>query len=107
MERVTGQLTYVSEWLIRMRLIYMLCHMEKDNGEKNARLFWHCRYCNKYVDAYVLDATVKSLCENANMGCEHGCRLKAGSTTEVECFCNDGFELGTDGKTCSGKILVR
>ncbi|KAI0221529.1 hypothetical protein LSAT2_027169 [Lamellibrachia satsuma] len=35
------------------------------------------------------------------MGCEHSCGLKAGSATEVECFCNDGFEPGTDGKTCS------
>lgn len=88
--------------------------MDKDNnGEKKARLFWHSRQ-NVLVDIVTnmltltfLDATIKSLCDNANMGCEHSCGLKAGSATEVECFCNDGFEPGTDGKTCSGKMLVR
>ena len=40
------------------------------------------------------------------MGCVYGCRLRVGSTTEVECFCHDGFQHGTDGKACSGEILV-
>ena len=34
-------------------------------------------------------------------GCEHGCRVKAADETEsAECFCQDGYVLAEDGKSC-------
>ena len=70
-------------------------------------------YCNEYVNVPILDATVNELCQNAVLNCAHGCRLKSGitgttghTTNDVECFCNDGYKLDTNTKTCVGTILV-
>ena len=38
-------------------------------------------------------------CAVGNGGCDHICVNKPGS---FECQCKDGYELGSDGKTCEG-----
>jgi len=68
---------------------------------------------SKNLNVPILDATISQLCIDAGLDCKQGCRLKPGITAttghtsnDVECFCNDGFKLGTDKKTCTGNILV-
>ena len=58
----------------------------------------------------ILESTVVELCNNTNLNCVHGCRLKHGvtrttghTTADVECFCKDGFDA--DKNDCTGNIL--
>ena len=36
-------------------------------------------------------------------GCEHFCTNSAGS---YECSCHFGYQLGSDGKSCAGELVV-
>ena len=67
----------------------------------------------KILNVPILDATIRQLCNDTGLDCKQGCRLKSGTTgttghtsNDVECFCNDGFKLEEDNKTCTGNILV-
>ena len=51
------------------------------------------------------DANLNTQCKNDKPDCKQGCRFKSGQSGPVECFCNDGFSLGTDDKSCDGKGL--
>ena len=42
---------------------------------------------------------VNERCEVDNGGCEHIC---VNTATSVQCSCNAGYELDSDGKSCNG-----
>ena len=54
-------------------------------------------------DVPVLELSVDKLCNDANLNCTHGCRLKPGVDDDVECFCKDGFDAYKN--ACTGNIL--
>ena len=41
-------------------------------------------------------------CESENGGCEHNCTNEKGS---FFCSCPEGFEIGSDSRSCVGKYL--
>ena len=42
-------------------------------------------------------------CLSNNGGCHHNCNDSDGS---YSCFCNDGYQLNSDGRNCEGRLKM-
>uniref|UniRef100_A0A3Q3WQK0 coagulation factor Xa n=1 Tax=Mola mola TaxID=94237 RepID=A0A3Q3WQK0_MOLML len=54
-------------------------------------------YCQPGYQGFNCEIVIPQLCENKNGGCEHFCKVVQGN---IKCSCADGYNLGTDYKSC-------
>lgn len=85
-------------FICRCKHGYELGHDKKSCNSKLYCITTLSSCCNDLTNILV---EIRIGCEVSNGGCAHMCR---DTDTDVECSCQPGYQLASDGKQCTGTV---